>query len=116
MAIEDDVDQIGTSLQGKDTLKFLVDDLKWFSFQFSAIKFAITVAIKNGLPPVKSATLITSHNVSSLDPDQSLKHVLQDLYPGQPPYKTAQLLADAGLEFIADKIRKENWTVESFIE
>lgn len=115
MTIEDDVDQIGTSLSGKDTLKFLVDDLKWFSFQFSAIKFAITVAIKNELPPAKGATLTTSHNVSSLDPDQSLKNVILDLYPSQPPYKTAQLLADAGLEFMAERIRKDNWTIENFI-
>jgi hypothetical protein len=41
--------------------------------------------------------------------------VLLELYPNQPPYKTAQLLADAGLEFIAERIRKDNWTIENFI-
>jgi hypothetical protein len=30
-------------------------------------------------------------------------------------WKAAQLLADAGLEFIAERIRKDNWTIENFI-
>jgi hypothetical protein len=115
MSKQEDVVQIGTSLSGKETLRFLIDELKWFDLQNTALKFAITVAIKYQLPVETRNTLTTSHNVSSLDSDQSLAKIMMDLFPGLPPYRTAQVLADVGLEFIQEKIRNENWRISDFV-
>ena len=43
--IKDDIKQIGTSAAGKEILEFLGEEMHWFDTQYSALKFAISVAI-----------------------------------------------------------------------
>ena len=48
--IKEDIKQIGTSAAGKEILEFLEDEMGWFDTQYSALKFAISVAIKFQIP------------------------------------------------------------------
>jgi hypothetical protein len=112
-----DIDQIGTSALGKEVLNFLTDDIKWFRRQFEALRFAISVAIKFEIPIPDKPNLTTSHNVSSLDDENlTIKNLIKDLYPNVAPYRKAQVLADAGLKFIYEKIKEEEWTLDKFID
>ena len=113
---KDDITQIGTSASGKEILKFLEDEMGWFDAQFYAIKFAISVAIKFQIPVDEKASVETSHNVNTLDGDLILKNILLDIYPGEAPYRKSQYLADAGLKFIYNKIKEEEWTLDKFID
>ena len=114
--IKEDIKQIGTSAAGKEILEFLEDEMGWFDTQYSALKFAISVAIKFQIPVDEKASVETSHNVNTLDGDLILKNILLDIYPGEAPYRKSQYLADAGLKFIYHKIKDEEWPVDKFID
>ena len=114
--IKEDIKQIGTSAAGKEILEFLEDEMGWFDTQYSALKFAISVAIKFQIPLDEKASVETSHNVNTLDGDLILKNILLDIYPGEAPYRKSQYLADAGLKFIYHKIKEEEWTLDKFID
>jgi hypothetical protein len=45
-----------------------------------------------------------------------LKNILIDVYPGEAPYRKSQYLADAGLKFMYQKIKEEEWTLDKFID
>lgn len=113
---KDDIVQIGTSAAGKEILKFLEEEMCWFDKQYSALKFAISVAIKFQIQIDEKASLETSHNVNTLDSDLILKNILLDIYPGEAPYRKSQYLADAGLKFIYQRIKEEEWTLNKFID
>ena len=113
---KDDITQIGTSASGKEILKFLEDEMGWFDTQFYALKFAISVAIKFKIPVDEKASVETSHNVNTLDGDLILKNILLDIYPGEAPYRKSQYLADAGLKFIYQRIKEEEWTLDKVID
>jgi hypothetical protein len=114
--IKDDIKQIGTSAAGKEILEFLGEEMRWFDTQYSALKFAISVAIKFKIPVDEKASVETSHNVNTLDSDLVLKNILLDIYPGEAPYRKSQYLADAGLKFMYQKIKEEEWTLDKFID
>lgn len=114
--IREDIKQIGTSAAGKEILEFLEDEMGWFDTQYSALKFAISVAVKFQIPVDEKASVETSHNVNTLDGDLILKNILLDIYPGEAPYRKSQYLADAGLKFIYHKIKEEEWTLDKFID
>ena len=114
--IKEDIKQIGTSAAGKEILEFLEDEMGWFDTQYSALKFAISVAIKFQIPVDEKASVETSHNVNTLDGDLILKNILLDIYPGEAPYRKSQYLDDAGLKFIYHKIKEEEWTLDKFID
>ena len=114
--IKEDINPIGTSAAGKEILEFLEDEMGWFDTQYSALKFAISVAIKFQIPVDEKASVETSHNVNTLDGDLILKNILLDIYPGEAPYRKSQYLADAGLKFIYHKIKEEEWTLDKFID
>ena len=114
--IKEDIKQIGTSAVGKEILEFLEDEMGWFDTQYSALKFAISVAIKFQIPVDEKASVETSHNVNTLDGDLILKNILLDIYPGEAPYRKSQYLADAGLKFIYHKIKEQEWTLDKFID
>ncbi len=113
---KDDITQIGTSAVGKDILKFLKEEMFWFDNQMSALKFAVCVAINFNVSIDENVTLTTSHHVQSLDEDSMLKNILNNLFPGDAPYRKAQYLADAGLKFIYEKIKEEEWTLDKFVD
>jgi len=114
--IKDDIKQIGTSAAGKEILEFLGEEMRWFDTQYSALKFAISVAIKFNILVDEKASVETSHNVNTLDSDLVLKNILLDIYPGEAPYRKSQYLADAGLKFMYQKIKEEEWTLDKFID
>ena len=113
---EEDLTQIGTSVEGKEIIQFLLNDKRWFKEQFTAIKFAISVAIKENLAVNENVKLTTSHNVNSLDKDGLLQGLMLELFPNEAPYKKAQYVADAGLRFIDQKIKLEEWDLKNFID
>jgi len=114
--VKDDIKQIGTSAAGKEILEFLGEEMRWFDTQYSALKFAIAVAIKFKIPVDEKGSVETSHNVNTLDSDLVLKNILLDIYPGEAPYRKSQYLADAGLKFMYRKIKEEEWTLDKFID
>jgi hypothetical protein len=114
--VKDDIKQIGTSAAGKEVLEFLAEEMHWFDTQYSALKFAISVAIKFEIPIDEKTSVETSHNVNTLDGDLVLKNILLDIYPDEAPYRKSQYLADAGLKFIYQKVKEEEWTLDKFID
>jgi hypothetical protein len=112
----EDIPEVGTSAAGKIVLNYLKDDLKWFSTQIAAMKFAVCVAIKFDISIDENVSLTTAQHVGGFDKDGSLKNIILDLFPGEAPYRKSQYLADSGLKFIDEKIRKEEWTLDKFIE
>jgi hypothetical protein len=113
---EDDLIQIGTSVEGKEIIEFLVKEKRWFKEQYTVLKFAISVAIKENLEINNNVKLTTSHNVNSLDKDGLLQGLILELFPTEAPYKKAQYLADAGLRFMSQKIKTDEWDLKNFIE
>jgi hypothetical protein len=114
--IIDDIPEIGTSADGKLILNYLKEDLKWFSTQIVAFKFAVCVAIKFNISIDENVTLTTAQHVGNLDKDSFLKNLIQDVFPGEAPYRKSQYLADSGLKFIDEKIKKDEWTLDKFID
>ena len=113
---EDDLVQIGTSVEGKEIIEFLIKEKRWFREQFTVLKFAISVAIKENLEVNHNVKLTTSHNVNSLDKDGLLQGLILELFPTEAPYKKSQYLADAGLRFIDQKIKMDEWDLKNFID
>lgn len=102
-----DSKQIGTSAMAKQ----LMDDpifKRHFIHQQHMIKFAVAVAIVKKLAPNRDGLRgPTTHRVTDLDEDGSLRFIVQQ-YKGetQKPYFVAEGLAEAGFIYIAEQLRR----------
>ena len=95
-----DVINIGLSEAGNDKLDEL-KELGIFSDKLDAYRFAVALAIAQGVNPPEINKRTTFLNVGSLDPDQSLKSAIEALMPEQlqqtTAYRLIERLADWGV-------------------
>lgn len=76
-----------------------------FGSELDAAKFAMAYAIKLGLPAGTSDGAETKWNVGSVDPDGSLRSLLEALFPAvSEPYRLAEYLMNEGLKHIGETL------------
>lgn len=101
-----DKKQIGTSSLAKELMKHpaMKDH---FSLQQDMIKFAVCVALANHLEPITDrSTHDNSQRTVDLDPDGDLKFLVENYErESVTPYRLVESLAEAGFQFIDQKIR-----------
>lgn len=95
---------IGVSEATHSKLKNLKDD-GHFREMADAYRFAIGLALAQGIDPPEIGTSQTVFSVATIDPDQSIKNAIQTILGDQirdvPIYKMAERLADWGIQEIA---------------
>ena len=73
-----------------------------FNQDMDAAKYAIGLAMSQGIAPAESPGIGTKWNVGSFDRDGQLRTVLELLYPDvAEPYRVIEHFANVGLERIA---------------
>ena len=76
-----------------------------FGSELDAAKFAMAYAIKTGMSGGNTDGAETKWNVGSVDPDGSLRSLLEALCPGgAEPYRLAEHLMNEGIKGLATKI------------
>lgn len=95
-----DLINVGLSEGANDKLDEL-KELGIFSEKLDAYRFAVALAIAQGVNPPEINKRITFLNVGSLDPDQSLKRAIEALMPEvlqqTSVYRLIERLADWGV-------------------
>lgn len=73
-----------------------------FATELDAAKFAMAHAISSGVLPGISEGTETKWNVGSVDPDGSLRSLLEALFPEMTePYRAAEYLMNEGIRALA---------------
>jgi hypothetical protein len=73
-----------------------------FATELDAAKFAMAHAINMGIAPGVAEGTETKWNVGSVDPDGSLRSLLEALYPAMTePYRTMEYLMNEGIKALA---------------
>ncbi len=73
-----------------------------FASELDAAKFAMAHALRRGVRSGNTEGAETKWNVGSVDPDGSMRSLLEALVPGTPePYRLAEHLMNEGLKFLA---------------
>ena len=76
-----------------------------FGSELDAAKFAMAFAIKSGTTRGSTDGAETKWNVGSVDPDGSLRSLLEALFPDSAePYRLAEHLMNEGIKSLAVKI------------
>lgn len=76
-----------------------------FGSELDAAKFAMAYAIKNGAPVGSTEGAETKWNVGSVDPDGSMRDLLEALYPDtSEPYRLLEYLMNEGLKALAPSV------------
>lgn len=74
-----------------------------FGAELDAAKFAMAYAIKKGIPPGTTEGAETKWNVGSVDPDGSMRSLLEAFYPtGGEPYRLAEHFMNEGIKSLAE--------------
>ncbi|MBL8599938.1 MAG: hypothetical protein JNL14_19550 [Devosia sp.] len=69
-----------------------------FASEIEAARFAFAVAVRKGADATPIDGTNTKWNVGTLDADQSLRHLVDALYPGTvEPYRLIEILINRGL-------------------
>lgn len=73
-----------------------------FGSELDAAKFAMGHAIRSGIRPGSSEGTETKWNVGSVDPDGSLRSLIEALFPEvTEPYRAAEYLINEGIKDLA---------------
>ena len=76
-----------------------------FGSELDAAKFAMAHAIKSGVRTGDTEGAETKWNVGSVDPDGSMRSLLEALFPDtSEPYRLAEHLMNEGLKILAPKV------------
>lgn len=76
-----------------------------FSSELDAAKFAMAYAIQNGVASGSADGAETKWNVGSVDPDGSMRSLLEALYPeAAEPYRLAEHLMNEGIAMLAPRL------------
>lgn len=76
-----------------------------FGSELDAAKFAMAYAIKHGKPTGTTDGAETKWNVGSVDPDGSMRSLIEALYPSGPePYRLAEQLMNEGIRNLAEML------------
>jgi len=100
---------IGLTPESKGTMEKL---MPYFNEQAHAAKFAMALAIQNGIEPGKTTNIETVWNVGSFDPDRELYNLVVALYPSSTsPYTAAEHFVNQGLQLLEQHI-EENKNID----
>jgi hypothetical protein len=95
-----DLINIGLSEAGNDKLDRL-KEMGYFAEKMDGYRFAVSLALAQGVIPPDITKRTTFLNVGSLDPDQTLRRaveaLLNDQMEGTTPYRLVERLADWGV-------------------
>jgi hypothetical protein len=95
-----DLINIGLSEAGNDKLDRL-KEMGYFAEKMDGYRFAVSLALAQGVIPPEILKRATFLNVGSLDPDQTLRRavetLLNDQIEGTTPYRLVERLADWGV-------------------
>jgi hypothetical protein len=95
-----DLINIGLSEAGNDKLDRL-KEMGYFAEKMDGYRFAVSLALAQGVVPPDITKRTTFLNVGSLDPDQTLRRaveaLLNDQIEGTTPYRLVERLADWGV-------------------
>lgn len=95
---------IGISKANAAALNTLVSEGQ-FDSELDAAKFAMAYAIKLGLPAGTTDGTETKWNVGSVDPDGSLRSLLEAIFPTSPePYRLAEYLMNEGIKHLGETL------------
>ena len=76
-----------------------------FGSELDAAKFAMAYAIKEGVAAGTADGAETKWNVGSVDPDGSMRSLLEAMYPnGTEPYRLAEHLMNEGIKNLAETL------------
>jgi uncharacterized protein YfkK (UPF0435 family) len=96
-----DLINVGLSEAGNDKLDYLVREQKYFTEKLDGYRFAVSLALAQGVIPPEIAKRTTFLNVGSLDPDQTLRQAVEALMADQladtTVYRLVERLADWGV-------------------
>jgi hypothetical protein len=95
-----DLINIGLSEAGNDKLDRL-KEMGYFAEKMDGYRFAVSLALAQGVIPPDITKRTTFLNVGSLDPDQTLRRAVEALLnaqmEGTTPYRLVERLADWGV-------------------
>src|SRR5260370_9456858 len=95
-----DLMNIGLSEAGNDKVD-RVKEMGYFAEKMDGYRFAVSLALAQGVIPPDITKRTTFLNVGSLDPDQTLRRaveaLLNDQIEGTTPYRLVERLADGGV-------------------
>lgn len=103
-----DKNTIGVTAKNAVILDELVHDGK-FADQMQAPRFAMSVAIEEGVDPGTVEGATTKWNVGSSDQDGEGAILLRALYPSELPYRLLEYLIDTGLTLLADEKQRQDY-------
>jgi hypothetical protein len=108
---------IGLSLSNKALLMNMMER-DWFKDQMDAAKFAMSFAIRTGVPPIKGEQSETVWNVGSLDSSGELRTIISALTGEmETPYRLAEQYMNAGIEHIGLLLEKKpGTTIEELMD
>lgn len=99
---------LGLSQSAHNKLKWLQEE-KYFREILDGYRFAIALALAQGIDPPEIKKRTTVFNVGTVDPDQSLKQSIQvimgDRIQNIPIYKMAERLAEWGVNELESQAR-----------
>jgi hypothetical protein len=76
-----------------------------FASELDAAKFAMAHAIKGGVQSGTAEGAETKWNVGSVDPDGSMRSLLEALFPDvDEPYRLAEYLMNEGIKLLVAKV------------
>jgi hypothetical protein len=103
-----DKNTIGVTAKNAVVLDDLVQDGK-FADQMQAARFAMSVAIEDGVGPGSVEGATTKWNVGSFDQDGEVATLLRALYPDEPPYRMLEYLIDSGLTRLGEEKERRGY-------
>ena len=99
---------LGLSRNAHNKLKWLKEE-KYFRDLLDGYRFAIGLALAQGIDPPEIERSTTIFNVGTVDPDQSLKQCIQivmgDRIQNSAVYKVAERLAEWGVNELKSQAR-----------
>lgn len=94
---------LGITPSSDKTLQTLVHEGA-FASELDAAKFAMSFAIRAGAPQGVTEGATTKWNVGTVDPDQSLRAIIEAIYPDEnEPYRLVEYLMNEGLRLIGEE-------------
>ena len=96
---------IGLTPENKGTIEQIMSN---FDEKADAAKFAMSLAIENGIKPGKTTNTGTVWNVGSFDPDGEIRDLVVAMYPSvNSPYVAVEHFINQGLQLL-DQHLEEN--------
>lgn len=106
---------IGLTPDGDRTMETLMA-MGIFREKIDAAKFAMALAIREGIQAVPAEKASTIWNVGSFDSDGKLRELIPLLSSDSAtPYRTVEALIDAGLSLVSKQIKDQSFDIHKLL-